>query len=106
MYKFFVFCPRDNEVIWKIIDAASKAGAGKVGNYTHCAFITEGAGTWLPLPDSNPTIGKIGELSKEEEVKIEMECPKEKMKEVFDAIRNVHPYDKISIDAVLIERFE
>jgi len=106
MYKFFVFCPRDNKIISQIIDAAAQAGAGVVGNYTHCAFITEGTGTWFPQPGSAPTIGKIGELSKEEEVKIEMECPKEKMQTVFEAVRKAHPYDKISIDTVLIERFE
>ena len=106
MYKFFVFSPRDEKVIYETIDTATKAGAGIVGRYTHCAFITAGHGTWHPLPDSKPTIGKVGELSKEEEVKIEMECPKEKMKEVFEAIRKVHPYDQISLDAVAIERFE
>ena len=106
MYKFFVFCPRDDKVIWGIINAAAKAGAGIVDNYTHCAFITDGFGTWLPQPGAKPTIGKIGKLSKEEEVKIEMECPKEKIPAVFAAIRKVHPYDKISLDAVSIERFE
>ena|SRR3989344_2605340 len=106
MYKFVVFCPRDEKVIEAIINAASQAGAGTVGKYTHCAFIMEGYGTWYPLPGAEPTIGKVGELSKEEEVKIEMECPKEKMQEVFEAVRKAHPYDKISIDAVSIERFE
>lgn len=106
MYKFSIFCPRDEKVIFAIIDAATKAGAGTVGKYTHCAFVTEGYGTWYPLPGAEPTIGKVGELSKEEEVKIEMECPKEKMKEVFEAVRKVHPYDKIAIDAVAIEWFE
>ncbi len=84
MYKFFIFAPRDPEVIAKIIDAASKAGAGTVGNYTHCAYITEGYGTWFPLPGTKPTIGQVGNLSKEEEVKIEMECPKDRMQEVFE----------------------
>jgi hypothetical protein len=106
MYKFFVFAPRDEKIIFEIIDAAAKAGAGAVGKYTHCAFITEGHGTWYPLPGAEPTVGKIGELSKEEEVKIEMECPKEKMQDVSEAIRKVHPYDKITIDAISIERFE
>ena len=45
MYKFYIFAPRDNELIARIIDVASQAGAGKVGNYTNCAFITEGKGT-------------------------------------------------------------
>lgn len=106
MYKFFIFCPRDEKIIQAIIDAATKAGAGTVGNYTHCAFITEGKGTWWPQPGAQPAIGKVGELSAEEEVKIEMECQKEKMHAVFEAVRKVHPYDKISLDAVEISRFE
>lgn len=106
MYKFTVFCPRDNNLVEKIIDVASKAGAGTVGGYTHCAFITEGRGSWYPLPGTNPTIGKGGVLATEDEVKIEMECKKEDMNKVFQAIKAVHPYEKISIDAVVIERFD
>lgn len=106
MYKFYIFAPRDNELIARIIDVASQAGAGKVGNYTNCAFITEGKGTWYPLPGTNPTIGKVGALSTEDEVKIEMECKKEDMDRVFKVIKAIHPYDKISIDAISIDRFE
>jgi len=106
MYKFYIFSPNDEKIIQAIIDAATKAGAGIVGNYTHCAFITEGYGTWYPQPGAKPAIGKVGELSKEEEVKIEMECPKEKMQEVFKAVKKIHPYDKFTIDAVEVKRFE
>src|SRR3990167_1898692 len=106
MYKFFIFAPRDEKIIQSIIDAAAKAGAGVVGNYSHCTFVTEGYGTWYPLPGAKTSIGKVGELSKEKEVKIEMECPKEKMQEVVKAVIKVHPYDKFTIDAVEIERFE
>ncbi len=105
MYKFIIFAPKDIKIIQSIIAAAAKAGAGIVGNYTHCSFVTEGYGTWYPKPGAKPTIGKVGELSREEEVKIEMECPKEKMKEVFAAVKKVLPYDKFTIDAVEIERF-
>lgn len=89
-----------------IINAAAEKGAGVVGNYTHCAFVTEGYGTWMPQKGAKPTSGKIGHLSKEEEVKIEMECYKEDLRYIFDAIRKVHPYDKIAIDVVEIKRFE
>ena len=106
MYRFYVFCPRKEIIIQKIINAAADAGAGVVGDYTHCAFITKGYGTWYPLPGTQPTIGKVGKLSKADEVKIEMECPKDKIKEVINAVKKVHPYDKIAIDAVSIERFE
>lgn len=106
MYKFFIFAPKDEKIIQSIIDAATKAGAGTIGNYTHCSFVTEGYGTWFPLPGSKPFLGEVGKFCREEEVKIEMECPEEKMKEVFEAVKKVHPYEKFTIDAVEIIRFE
>jgi len=42
MYKVITFCPPDQT--GKLIDAMSKAGAGDVGNYSHCAYITKGEG--------------------------------------------------------------
>jgi hypothetical protein len=106
MYKFTVFSPDDEKVIFAIIAAASDAGAGVIGKYTHCAFITKGYGTWMPEPGADPEVGKVGELSKENEVRIEMECPEDKLQAVTDAIKKVHPYEKISIDAVHSKRFE
>lgn len=106
MYKFVIFAPNDDGVIRAIIEAAAGAGAGIIGNYTHCSFVTVGYGTWFPLPGAKPSMGKVGELSHETEVKIEMECPKEKMPAVFAAVKKVHPYDKFTIDAVEIDRFE
>lgn len=106
MYKFIVFAPNSSEIIFKIIDAASQAGAGKVGNYSHCAFVTAGEGTWIPLENSKPLVGQIGKFEKAQEVKIEMECQKSDMTTVLTAIKAVHPYDKIAIDAIEITRFE
>ncbi len=106
MYKFFVFAPREEKVIRLIIDAASDAGAGTIGKYKKCAFITEGFGTWLADKDANPTLGEVGKVEKIEEVKIEMECPDEVMQNVVDAIKKVHPYEEVVIDVFKMERFE
>ena len=43
-YKLQIFCPNDNEIIQKIISAASNAGAGVMGSYTQCAFVIKGQG--------------------------------------------------------------
>lgn len=99
-YKFFVFAPDDQEIIDKIIHAASEAGAGNVGNYSHCAFIQRGQGNWFSEEGSNPTIGKVGEMSRVDEVKIEMECPQELAVNVKKAIQKVHPYDEVEVDFV------
>ncbi len=105
MYKFFVFCPHDDALIETIVDAATDAGAGRIGQYTHCAFITPGFSSWKNEIGTNPTIGKVGDFQVEEEVRIEMECPKNKMSQVAAAIKQVHPYETVVIDAIPMERY-
>ncbi len=106
MYKFFVFAPREDEVIRKIIDAASEAGAGTIGKYKKCAWIQEGRGTWIADEDANPARGEVGKIEYVDEVKIEMECPDKVMQKVVDAIKKVHPYEEVVIDVFKMERFE
>lgn len=101
--KFFVFCPDDEKIISDIINAASAVGAGQIEGYTHCAFITKGQGNWKSPVGSNPTIGKAGEITRADEVKIEMECPEEKALAVSEAIKKVHPYEKVKVDFVRLE---
>lgn len=98
MYKFFVFAPREEDVIRKIIDAASDAGAGTIGKYKKCAWVAEGYGTWVADEDANPARGEVGKTEKIPEVKIEMECPDEVIEKVLTAVRKVHPYEEVVID--------
>lgn len=86
-----------------MLEAASKAGAGNIGNYTNCAFITKGQGNWKSPLGSRLTIGKAGEVSRVNEVKIEMECPAEKAKDVSAAILKVHTYEEVKVDFVKLE---
>lgn len=103
MYKVFVFAPRDQKIIRSIIDAAAKAGAGKIGKYNKCAFITEGIGAWEAEKDAHPAVGEVGKLQNIEEVKIEMQCPDESLKQVLSAIKKVHPYEEVVIDVFRME---
>ncbi len=103
MYKFFVFVPRDQKIIRTIIDAAAKAGAGKIGKYNKCSFITEGIGTWEAEKDAHPTVGEVGKIENIEEVKIEMQCPDDSIKQVVEAVKKVHPYEEVVIDVVKLE---
>jgi len=106
MYKLFVFCPDDEKIIFSIIEAASGAGAGFLGNYSHTCFLTKGTGNWKSEEGSNPTIGKVGELSHEPEVRIEMLCTEGKAKSVKEAIKSVHPYEEPEIDFVKLMDIE
>ncbi len=100
IYKIFVTVPESHTDI--LIDEMSKAGAGIVGNYTHCAFITKGLGNYKSSESANPFIGSVGKLFREPEDKVEMILPKDKLEVVLKAIKKVHPYETPTIDVVEI----
>lgn len=90
----------------KVRLAIGEAGGGKLGNYSYCAWITEGQGYFLPLEGADPAIGKIGKIEKVEEVKIEFICEESKVKQVIEAIKKVHPYEEVPIDVIQLMDFE
>lgn len=78
--------------------AAAEAGAGRLGNYSHCAFSQPGTGTFRPLQGANPAIGKVGEQEEVEEVRIEMLVDARLVDQVDGAVRQAHPYEEPAID--------
>lgn len=86
------------DAIDRVRIAIGDAGAGVIGNYSHCAFVSSGHGYFLPLDGSNPTIGEKGTLEKVEEMKIEFVCEKEKVSEVVKALKEAHPYEEVPIE--------
>ena len=77
--------------------AMGDAGAGKIGDYSHCSFSAKGIGRFKPLKNAHPSIGKIGELEEVAEEQIETVCLKKDLDKVIDAIKKVHPYEEIAI---------
>lgn len=78
----------------KITFELANAGAGRIGNYTVCSFRMKGVGTFVPGKSSKPFTGKAGKLSFEEEVRLEMECGREELDAVIDALLANHPYEE------------
>ncbi len=106
MLKIYIFAPKNPKIIEEIINVASKAGAGVIGKYTSCAFVTTGIGCWKPEVGANPTDGVVGNLSKEPQVKIEMVCPEESAGAVEKAVRGAHPYEEPEINFVRLENID
>lgn len=96
MLKLVVFTPA--EAVDAVIDAASAAGAGRIGNYERCAFTSEGHGTFLGNDEANPTVGEKGRIEVVPEVKIEMVLPQERATAVEKAVRTAHPYEAPAFD--------
>ena len=85
--------------------AMGDAGAGVLGNYTHCSISTKIVGRYKPASGANPFIGEVGKLEKVIEDKIEITCERVKLKQVIEAIKKVHPYEEIVFDIYPLEDF-
>jgi len=95
-YKIVVFVPVKNANALR--EALSNSGAGNIGNYDFCSFSVKGIGRFRPGKNTNPHIGSEGEIEEVEEERIETICPKDKVKEVIEAVKKVHPYEEPAID--------
>lgn len=91
-YHLVVYVPESD--LDQVKTALFKAGAGQLGNYSHCAWQTLGQGQFLPGDQSQPAIGKHGAVSVVPEYRLEMLCPSTHYPSVIDALRVAHPYEE------------
>lgn len=103
-YKIVTFVPE--EYGDRLREAMGNAGAGKIGNYSHCLFTTKGRGTFKPLAGANPVTGEVGKIEEVIEDKIETVCELDKLDDVIIAIKEAHPYEEPAVDVYLIDVFE
>lgn len=96
IFKIVVFVPR--EAVEQVRDAMADAGAGVIGQYSRCSFRSEGTGTFVPLPGSQPYIGTTGKLEEIQEYRIEMLCAGSQVKGAVAAMLEKHPYDQVAYD--------
>jgi hypothetical protein len=94
--KLVVFVPR--EALDRVRTALFEAGAGKIGNYTHCSWYAAGTGTFLPQEGSSPMIGQPGREQRVSELRLETVFPEELQDEVVRALREAHPYEEPAFD--------
>ena len=94
--KIVVFVPESHADV--VRRAMGDAGAGRIGQYSHCSFSVDGVGRYLPLEGAHPSVGEVGKLEAVLEERIECVCARSKAKEVIAAIRSVHPYEEVALD--------
>jgi dinuclear metal center YbgI/SA1388 family protein len=99
--KLVVFVPKGYEDT--VRNAMGDAGAGHIGNYSHCSFNTEGFGTFKPLAGTKPFIGEEGKLEKANEIRIETIISDNLQKKVINAMLKAHPYEEVAFDIYPLE---
>ena len=87
----------------KLKNTLFDAGAGTIGNYSHCSFTTLGTGSFRAEKGAHPTIGKIGETHFEEEVQVNVTFSASVEKKVMNALFKNHPYEEVAYEILTLE---
>jgi len=101
--KLVVFTPPED--VSRVAEAAFDAGAGQIGNYSRCAFLAHGLGSFCPRAGATPTVGRTGRQEVVEELRLEVICPRGKAPAVCEAISAAHSYETPAIDVYPLEDF-
>ncbi len=99
--KMVTFCPKDKSE--QVLQHMFDAGAGHIGEYDSCSFSVEGTGTFRAGSGTNPYVGKIGDLHKEQENRIEVVFPDYSEQAVIHALIDAHPYEEVAYDIYRLE---
>ncbi len=80
------------------------AGAGTIGLYEECSFMTRGTGSFRPMKGSNPVIGNAGgERENVEEYRLEIIFPSYLHDKIVRALKEAHPYDVPAYEVIQLE---
>lgn len=103
MYIISFYVPENN--LEQVKSALFDAGAGRIGQYSSCAWQVKGEGQFMPLNGSNAFIGEINRLEKIMEYKVEMVCSEEHIHAAIAALKTSHPYETPAYHVIRCEDF-
>ncbi len=83
--------------------ALFQAGAGHIGNYSHCSFSFDGAGTYRGESGANPVIGTRFSLRVERETCVTVIFPKHLEAAVLQALFEAHPYEEVAYEVISLD---
>ena len=103
LVKLVTFVPATH--VDAVRSALATAGAGRIGDYDACAFISTGTGYFKPGADTNPHTGEAdGGLTSANEMRIEVEVNRWHLGKVLGALHGSHPYEEVAYDIYPLEK--
>ncbi len=98
--KWIIYVPPQNADAVRA--AVFAAGAGHIGDYSHCSWSVTGTGQFLPHDGASPAIGSVGVVEQVTEDRIEVIAPARVRARVTSAMRAAHPYEEPAFDIVTL----
>ncbi|MHB1326509.1 MAG: Nif3-like dinuclear metal center hexameric protein [Thermoleophilia bacterium] len=99
--KLVVFVPATD--LDRVRQSLFAAGAGIIGDYRHCSYISEGTGSFMPMSGAKPSIGEVGRDENAAELRLETVFPSRKTDEIVRALVAAHSYEEPAYDIYPLE---
>lgn len=74
--------------------------------YTACSFVNSGVGRFKPLAQANPYLGSKNSVASVLEDKVEFLIPQNRVQEIIERIKNIHPYEEMAYDCYQLLNFK
>ena len=90
------YVPKDDAS--QLLEELYKVGAGALGNYDECSFITSGTGSFRGNDHSNPHLGKPMNREEVEEIQLNLVFQKHLEYLVVNTLLQNHPYEEVAYE--------
>lgn len=94
--KWVVYVPAEHADA--VREAMFGAGAGQIGDYSHCSWSAPGTGQFLPHEGASPAVGSVGSVERVAEERVEVIAPSARRRDLLNAVRGAHPYEEPAFD--------
>ena len=95
------YVPKENYSA--LLEQLYKAGAGSLGDYDNCSFVTEGTGSFRGNENSQPNLGRKMIREKVNEIQVNLIFKKHLEQKVVQALIDNHPYDEVAYEIYSID---
>lgn len=96
--KLEIFVPGSH--LEAVAQALGQTDAGHIGHYDRCLSYAPVTSRWRPLAGTHPYLGSPGQVSQEEELKVEVTCPTAQAADTVAAVKAIHPYEEPVINVI------
>lgn len=92
LHALVVYVPESH--LEEVLLAIGDAGAGRIGDYSHCFYTSPGTGRFTPQPGAQPFVGAVGIEEQVPETRVECVVEEAALDGVVLALRAAHPYEE------------